>query len=130
MAGWASRANGSRPRRLDSATQADTAPGTVTAFQPFSGMPPRRAKYSGVQAAGERPEAFRPCSCLPSQQMAKPSLPMPQPEGSTTVSAMAAAMAASTALPPACSMARPAWAASGCEVATTLRPSTALRCEA
>ena len=130
MAGWASWAKGSLPKRLDKATQADTAPGTVTAFQPVSVMPPRWAKYSGVQAAGERPEALRPCSSLPSHRMAKPSLPMPQPVGSTTVSVMAAAMAASTALPPASSMRRRACAASGCEVDTTLRPITALRCEA
>jgi hypothetical protein len=44
MAGWATCAKGSLPKRLDSATQADTAPGTVTAFQPFSGMPPSWAK--------------------------------------------------------------------------------------
>ena len=62
--------------------------------------------------------------------MAKPSLPMPQPVGSTTVRAMAAARAASTALPPASSMRKPAWAASGCEVETMLRPITALRCDA
>jgi hypothetical protein len=62
--------------------------------------------------------------------MAKPSLPSPQPVGSTTVSAMAAAMAASTALPPASSMRRPACAARGCEVETTLRPMTALRFDA
>jgi hypothetical protein len=62
--------------------------------------------------------------------MAKPSLPMPQPVGSTTVSVIAAASAASTALPPASSMERPACAASGCEVLTTLRPSTGERCEA
>jgi hypothetical protein len=62
--------------------------------------------------------------------MAKASLPMPQPLGSTTVSAMAAASAASTALPPASSMRSPACAASGCEVLTTWRPSTGERREA
>ena len=130
MAGWASCSNGSLPKRRDSSTQAETAPGTVTAFQPFSGMPPSAAKYSGVQASGERPEALRPCSSLPSHRMQKASLPRPQPVGSTTVSAMAVAMAASTALPPASSMDRPACAASGCEVETMLRPSTEERCEA
>ncbi len=130
MAGSASLANGSLPRRLDSATQAETAPGTVMAFQPVSGMPPSFSKYSGVHAAGERPEALRPCSSLPSQTMANPSLPRPQPVGSTTVSAMAAAIAASTALPPASSIRSPACAASGCEADTTLRPITALRWEA
>jgi len=43
---------------------------------------------------------------------------------------MAAAIAASTALPPASSMRSPACAASGCEVETTLRPMTALRFDA
>jgi hypothetical protein len=41
--------------------------------------------------------------------------------GSQMVSAIAVASAASTALPPACSIAIPACVASGCEVATTLR---------
>jgi hypothetical protein len=39
----------------------------------------------------------------------------------------AAAMAASTALPPFQSMRRPACAASGCEVDTTLRAKTGMR---
>jgi hypothetical protein len=43
------------------------------------------------------------------------------------VIAAAAAMAASTALPPAASMRSPAWAASGCDVATTLRAKTGAR---
>ena len=54
---------------------------------------------------------------------------MPLLTGSTTVSVMAAAMAASTALPPANSMRSPAWAASGCDVATALRASTGLRAD-
>jgi hypothetical protein len=41
--------------------------------------------------------------------------------GSTIVSAIAVASAASTALPPRTSVAMPACTASGCEVATTLR---------
>jgi hypothetical protein len=84
---------------------------------------------SGVQAAGERPEAFRPCSLPPSQRIANASLPMPLPVGSTTVSVIAVASAASTALPPFISMERPACAASGWEVATTLRASTGMRWE-
>ena len=40
-----------------------------------------------------------------------------------------AATAASTALPPASSMRKPACAASGCEVLTTLRPNTAERAD-
>ena len=46
---------------------------------------------------------------------------MPLLHGSTTVSAIAVASAASTALPPRWSIAMPACAASGCDVATTLR---------
>jgi hypothetical protein len=49
------------------------------------------------------------------------SLPMPLAVGSTTVSAAAVAIAASTALPPRRSMASPACAASGWPVATTPR---------
>ena len=55
---------------------------------------------------------------------------MPFMVGSTTVSAMAVARAASTALPPLSSMRRPACAASGCDVATTLAASTGMRWEA
>ena len=62
--------------------------------------------------------------------MAKASLPMPFEVGSTTVRVIAAASAASIALPPALSVARPACAASGWLVAT-MPPveSTALRRE-
>src|SRR6185312_9714531 len=48
---------------------------------------------------------------------------------STTVSAIAAARPASTALPPRASIERPACAARGCEVATTFFASTGMRCE-
>ena len=65
----------------------------------------------------------------PSQTMANMSPPMPFITGSTTVSAIAAPSAASTALPPASSMRSPACAASGWLVVTTLRASTGLRCE-
>jgi hypothetical protein len=77
------------------------------------------AKYSGVQAAGERPEALRPARSLPSQTIAKRSEPMPFEIGSTMVSAIAAPSAASTAFPPSSSIRRPACAASGCDVDTT-----------
>ena len=59
--------------------------------------------------------------------MAKASLPRPLLTGSQMVMAAAAAMAASTALPPFHSMRRPAWAASGCEVETALRAKTGMR---
>src|SRR5258708_7173920 len=108
MAGSASGAQGSLPHRLDSATQVGTAPGTVTEPQPRGGIALCPAKRLGVQAAGERPEPLSPCKALPSQTMAKASLPSPFPDGSTTASVIAAASAASTALPPFSSIRRPA----------------------
>jgi hypothetical protein len=54
---------------------------------------------------------------------------MPLATGSTTVAVMAAATAASTAFPPAKSMRRPACAARGWLVATTLAAMTGERCE-
>src|SRR6202008_1665155 len=109
--------------------QADTAPGTVTEFQPTAGtaLPP---KYSGVHPAGERPEAFRPCNCRPSQTMANASEPMPLDTGSTRVRVMAVATAASTALPPSASIRKPAWAASGCDVHTTFAARMGFRGQA
>src|SRR5262245_53313344 len=62
--------------------------------------------------------------------MANASDPMPLLVGSTTVSAIAAASAASTAFPPASNMRSPACAASGCDVATTFRAITGARCDA
>jgi len=44
---------------------------------------------------------------------------MPLLHGSTTVSVIAVASAASTALPPRASIATPAWLASVCDVETT-----------
>jgi hypothetical protein len=54
---------------------------------------------------------------------------MPFMHGSTTVSAIAEASAASTALPPRASMRRPAAEASGCAVQTMFGASTGMRCE-
>src|ERR1035437_6138291 len=98
MAGSNSSAKGSLPKRSDSVTQAETQPGTVTVFQPRCGMVLWSLNNSGVQAAGERPEALKPCSFFPSQTMAQASLAMPFETGSSTVSAMAVASAASMAL--------------------------------
>src|SRR6185369_5248020 len=122
--------NGSFPYRFESAIHADTAPGTVTESHPRLGMIFLPAKRSGVQSAGERPDALRPTRRWPSQRIAKTSEPMPLDVGSTTVSVMAAARPASTALPPFASMASPACAASGCDVATMFFASTGMRCEA
>ena len=113
MAGSNSVWKGRRPNRLCNATQAETAPGTVAESQPVAGIDRRLAKRASVQPAGERPEALSPTSAPPEATMAKASLPMPFVTGSTTVSATAVAIAASTALPPLASMASPACAASG-----------------
>ena len=91
--------------------------------------PPGRRTAAGVAAAGARPEALSPISSRPSQRIANRSLPMPLLHGSTTVRAMAAASAASTAFPPRWSIAMPACTASGCDVATALRASTGWRRE-
>ena len=115
---------GRLPNLPESATHCDTAPGTVTESQPRSGMPGRSRNRSGVHAIGARPQAFRPCSAWPSQIIAKPSPPMPFMVGSTTVSVIAAASAASMALPPRAIAAMPACAASGCEHETMLRART------
>src|SRR5438309_1551816 len=57
--------------------------------------------------------------------MRKPSPPIPDICGSTTFSAAATAIAASTAFPPAASVRTPASAASGCPAATIpFRPAT------
>ena len=132
MAGSSKSAKGSLPKRSLMLTQLATAPGTVTESMPRLGgfrvsLPYFFLKYSGVQAAGARPEAFSPCSSLPSHKIQKESLPRPLLTGSTMVMAAAEAMAASTALPPLSSMRRPACAASGCEVDTTLRAKTGKR---
>ena len=55
---------------------------------------------------------------------------MPLDTGSTKVRVIAAASAASTALPPSASIASPACAASGWDVQTTLCASTGLRGQA
>ena len=130
MAGSNSVANGSLPKRSDRAFQPATWPGTVTVPQPVAGMASRPAKYSGVQAAGAQPLEFKPCDRPSCQTSANMSPPMPFITGSTTVSAMAVAMALSTALPPASSMRSPACAASGWLVATALAASTGIFREA
>ncbi|CFT98499.1 Uncharacterised protein [Bordetella pertussis] len=94
---------------------------------PSGPVPYLRLKYSTFHAAGATPDEFRPCNCRPSQTMAKQSPPSPQDTGSTSTMVAAAAMAASTALPPLSSIRRPACAASGCEVDTTLRAKTGMR---
>ena len=98
--------------------------------QPRSGIAVRPAKRRGDHAAGARPDAFRPTSSSPVHRIAKRSEPMPLLHGSTTVSVIAVASAASTALPPRASIAMPACVASGCDVATALRAKTGWRRDA
>ena len=88
IAGANKSANGKRPKRCDSAAQAETAPGTVMQSQPMIGIPGIPLKRCGVQPCGECPDAFKPCSRLPSQINANASDPMPFIVGSTTVSVM------------------------------------------
>src|SRR5690606_33900292 len=129
--------NGSLPSFSCRAAQPATTPGTVAASQPRLGClarpsgptPYLRLKYSTFQAAGATPEEFSPCSSLPSQTMAKQSPPRPQETGSTSTMVAAAAIAASTALPPLSSMRRPACAANGWDVDTTLRANSGIRNE-
>ena len=130
MAGAMRSAKGSLPKRSDRSRQAETAPGTVALSQPRWGIAALPAKRSGLQAIGARPEALSPCSSLPSQTMAKASLPRPLPVGSTSTRTAAAAIAASTALPPFAIIDRPACEASGCEVETMLRAKTGERRDA
>ena len=129
MAGAKRSSNGSWPKRAESATQTLTAPGTVTASQPNVGILSRDANRCAVHASGEHPEAFRPTSSSPSHRMKNASLPTPLLFGSTTVSVMALACAASTALPPATRAPMPAWVASGWDVATRLSALTGERCD-
>ena len=133
MAGSSRSANGSLPKRSLSATQAATAPGTLTESQPRIGgalapSPYLRLKYSGVHAAGAGPDAFRPCSCFPSHRMQKASRAQAvaarlddghrRRGGDGRVDRVAAGIR---------SMRRPACAASGCEVETMLRANTGRR---
>jgi hypothetical protein len=59
--------------------------------------------------------------------MAPGTVPLPLPTGSRIVIAAAVAIAASTALPPFCSMRKPACAACGCVVETTWRSNIGRR---
>ena len=126
MAGSKRSRKGSEPNFRDSVDHRSTAPGTVTVSQPSCGILLQRAKRSGVQASGERPEPFKPYSLFPSQTMAKASLPIPLLVGSTTVNAIAEAKAASTAFPPRSIILSPACAANGLDVATALRANTGI----
>ena len=107
MAGSKRSSNGSSPNFFDNAIHVLTAPGTVTESHPCVGML-GPSKRSGFQAAGDFPEPLIPVKSFPSQTIANASLPTPFIAGSTTVSVIAVAIAASTALPPRLSMSIPA----------------------
>jgi hypothetical protein len=120
MAGASTLVSGRRPKRWESATQADGTPGTITGSQPKRGtsVNPRSSKASSDMPFGDGPLAFSPCNPPFAHTKANASPPMPLEVGSTTVRAAAVAIAASTAFPPCCMIVIPACAAIGCEVAT------------
>src|SRR5688500_19544487 len=84
IAGSKRAAKGSFPYFSESITHALTAPGTVTESQPRWGIDGCSLKRSSDHPAGERPEAFRPCSFLPYHSMQNASLTLPLILGYTT----------------------------------------------
>ena len=113
IAGRSSCSNGNLPKRRDSSAQAAGQPGTVTGVQPYSGIRSAGGAHPLAIEPGARPLASRPCRRPRVQTRAKASPPIPQPVGSTTVSAAAAAIAASMALPPRRNISNPTCAACG-----------------
>jgi dolichol-phosphate mannosyltransferase len=103
--------------------QPDKAPGTVMGSAPNSGTVscPFPVSASRVIREPERPLALSPTRrrSRADQRIAKRSPPMPVMCGSTRLSTAAAVTAASTALPPRWSTAKPAAVASGWLVAIT-----------
>ena len=109
------------PCAASSASQAETAPGTVTAWgdvSPSEAMP-CPSNQSMLAAAGARPEPLsattRPSPAGAYRQ--KQSPPIPVECGSITPSTATAATAASMALPPARSTSSAVSVAAGMEVA-------------
>ena len=121
MAGASACCSERLPCSVRSCDQPSTAPGTVTANTPWSGIDvwPWACSRSRVAPCGERPLAFKPRvrPVAASWTMANRSPPTPVIVGSTTDRTPAAATAASMALPPWLSMSRPAAEASGWLVA-------------
>src|SRR5438552_14346723 len=121
MAGARACASVTVPKRLSSASHPDSAPGTVTSSTLCCGIVacPFASSASRVMRLPARPLALSPYSLrsLADHTMANMSPPMPVIGGSTTFSTAAAVTAASTALPPRSSTARPAAVASGWLVA-------------
>ena len=112
MAGARIAARSSRPWRRWASPHERTAPGTVIVRGPPRGsaVRPRARRASASAAAGARPDPLSAdwCCAGSSQMSQKASPPMPQPLGMTTPSAAFVAIAASTALPPARRIERPA----------------------
>ena len=110
------------PKRFLISAQALGAPGTVTGVQPLLGILPASSFFSSLILSIEASIGARPLELSPysraffsDQISAKASEPIPFAVGSTTVSAAAAATAASIALPPFRRISRPAAAARGLE---------------
>ena len=99
-----------------------TVPGTDTEYGPIAGilLRPCDSNSSMLAALGARPLPFSATTSLrlAFQIKAKRSPPTPVDIGSTTFKVAAVATAASTALPPAMRIRRPAMAANGWLVAT------------
>ena len=96
------------------------APGTVTERASLSGMAlsPAPRSAAAERPEGARPEALRPITSSPSLWIsANMSPPMPVIAGSPMPQTRAAAMAASTALPPPSRISTAVLLAMGCEVA-------------
>ena len=122
MAGARTLLRGMVPQESSRVSQPWTVPGVATEYTPVSGMVrwPLLLSSSMLAAAGARPLPFkaRTLFSLLSQTRANMSPPTPVDMGSTTFRAAAAAMAASTAVPPSIRMRRPVVAAKGWLVAT------------
>src|SRR5579871_6604695 len=120
MAGCRHVSSPRRPKRSDRALQPDTAPGTLTDLGPSA------STVSGwATCAGAGPAASSPTISPPRCTIANASPPIPVDIGSVTPSTAAAAIAASTALPPRSSIRTPARVALTWLVATIPRAANA-----
>ena len=127
MAGAASRSSGSRPPAASARYPAGAA-GGPTDIGPVSLHEPRLATSASPPGLRRSPAALPGARRRPAGRWRSRSPPRPHFDGSSTVSASAAATAASKALPPSRSAAAPAWAARGAAAHTT--PFAPRRCTA
>src|SRR5882762_6750047 len=133
MAGVRACASVTVPKRRSRASHPPSAPGTVTSSTLCCGIVawPFASSASRVMRLPARPLLLSPYSLrsVADHTMANMSPPIPVIGGSTTLSTAAAVTAASTALPPRSSTARPAAVASGWLVAIMPRGAyTVERC--